>query len=210
MNGEIIMSAIGGISDKYVEEYSVVKPIQKDKINILFIRRRLIFKLCGILTIIAIAIGIWLPSMNNGGNLPPLVLTAYALSDDGTVVEQSITDSVHVPVSLLETEDGLKGFLFSVDQNNDNDYVTLAIFNAGDYQQRTAELVDLAGIHLEPGKGYFFFVGNSIDELQNISFFYSDAESGSTYEIAVQISENEGCYMAELKELKAFPTKHSE
>lgn len=207
MNAEKIMAAIGGISDKYIEEYSVVKPIKNDQINTMFIRRQWIYRLCGILTVIAIIVGICLPTIINKGNLSPFVLTAYALSDDGIVAEHSITDNVQVPVSLLETEDGLKGFLFSIDHGNSDDPATLAIFNAGDYQQRTAELGELAGVHLEPGKGYFFFVGNSIDDFENVTFFYSDREADSRYEITVQITENEGCYMAELKELKSFPVK---
>lgn len=207
MNAEKIMAAIGEISDKYIEEYAVVKPIKNDQINTMFIRRQWIYRLCGILTVIAIVIGIGIPVINNNGNMLPFTLTAYALSDDGTVVEQSITDTEQVPVSLLETEDGLKGFLFSVGHSSGDTPATLAIFSAGDYQQRTAELGELAGVHLEPGKGYFFFVGNSIDDFKNVSFFYSDRETDNRYEIAVQITENEGCYMAELKELKTFPVK---
>lgn len=207
MNVEKIMEAIGGISDQYIEKYATIKPIKNVRINTIFIRKQWIYRLGAVLTVIAIIIGISNLIVHENGKGSPFILTAYALSDDGTVVEHTIFGTEQVPVSLLETEDGLKGFLFSLDCNSGNAPATLAIFGAGDYQQRTSEISELAGVHLEQGKGYFFFVGNSISDFNNVSFFYSDRGMDNRYEIAIRITENGGYYVAELKELKAFPVK---
>ncbi len=58
MNKEKIMTGIGGISDKYIVEYAVVKPIKNDRINRMFARRQWKYRLCGIVIVIAIIIGI--------------------------------------------------------------------------------------------------------------------------------------------------------
>ena len=58
MNTEKIMTSIDGISDKYIEEYAVVKPIKNDRINRMFARRQWKYRLCGIIIVIAIIIGI--------------------------------------------------------------------------------------------------------------------------------------------------------
>lgn len=210
MNSEKIMKAIGGIDDGYIEKYAVVKPVANDRINRIVVRRKWFYRLCACLAAIAIVLGIGFPILNNPGGNPSIIVTAYAMEKSNAVAEQALTKSSPIPVSLLETSDGLKGFLFSVDSATQDAPPSLAIFTAGAYEQKVGELIEIVGVDLEPGKQYFFFVGQSIDDFSNVSFFYSDEETKTTFEIGVKITETDAGFSAELEELKAFPTKAEE
>lgn len=201
------MAAIGGISDKYIEEYAVVKPIKNDQINMMFIRRRWIYELCGILTIIAIVIGIWLPSMNNDKKLPPFVLTAYAFDTNSSVIGQNLTGTIQIPVSHLEMADGTKGFLFSIDCETRSKPPALTIVTECTYEYGAGSLEEIAGVNLESGKQYFFFKGQDINDFKNVFFSYTDEETGGKFEICIRIAKQENGYYASLQELKSFPTK---
>lgn len=210
MSSEKIMKAIGGIDDGYIEKYAVVKPVANDRNNRIVVRRKWIYRLCACLATIAIVLGIGFPILNNPGVNPSIIVTAYAMENNNVVAEQALTKSSPIPVSLLETSDGLKGFLFSVDAAAQEAPPSLAIFTAGAYEQRVGELIEVVGVDLNPGTQYFFFVGQSIDDFSNISFFFSDEETKTTFEIGVKITETDEGFFAELEELKAFHTKSEE
>ncbi|GEM_PF-5843382 len=207
MNAERVMAAIGQISDKHIEEWAVVRPVKHDKINCMIIRRKWFCRVCACLAVIAIAMGIAIPVLNNKNMQPSLVLTAYALDNNGAVTAQTLTDSIQLPVSLLEMSDGSKGFLFSVDCPSREEPPSLAIVTAGDSEYSVDELNEIVGFDLDSGKQYFFFVEQDIDDFESTTFFYSDEETGSTFEICIKIARSEDGYSASLQELKSFPSK---
>ena len=201
------MDAVGGISDKYIEKYAVVEPVKHDRLNRIVIRRKWVYRLCACIAAIVIAVCIGIPVLNNPVPQYSFVLTAYALDNNNDVIAQNLTDSIQLPVSLLEMAEGSKGFLFSMDGTSRNDPPSLAIVTAGAYEYGINPPDEISGVHLEPGKQYFFFVGQDVEDFENVSFFYSDEETGSSFEICIDIAETENGYSASLRELRSFPTK---
>jgi len=208
MNADKMMDAIGGISNKHIEEFAVIKPVKQDRFNrLISMNRKLIYQLSACLVVIAIVLGVGIPAIRNNRINSSLNMSVYALSDDGTVTEQKMTESIQLPVSFLETNDGLTGILFSVNSAYKQDSAKIAIYGTGDYEEKTAELIEIVGVNLKPDKLYFFVIGQSIEELENVSFSYFDEETGSKFEIVVQVTKSYDGYYAELKQLNSFPTK---
>ena len=207
MTPEKMMDAISGISDKYVEKYAVVEPVKHDRLNRMIIQRKWVYRLCAYLAVIAIAVGV--PMLSN--TVPqqyPFILTAYALDSDSTLIAQNLTDSIQIPVSLLETKDGAKGFLFSVDSANQSEVSSPLIYSAKSGEQMADGSCEIPNAHFESGKHYFFFVGQRIEDFVNVSFVCSDAEVGVTYEVTIDITEKDNGYFAELNRLNVFSTKN--
>lgn len=169
--------------------------------------RKRVYGLVASIAIFAFAIGI--SFLNKKGHAHPFVLNVYAREADGSLVEQELEESVKLPVSLLETFDGLKGFLLSMDSGHPRP-PSVSIITAGSYEHRTVELMKLLGDDLERGRAYFFFVGQSTEELENITLFHSDAETGWACEMVVRIRETQKAYFAELKKLTCFPVQVQE
>lgn len=97
--------------------------------------------------------------------------------------------------------------MFSINSAYKQDSAKIAIYGTGDYEEKTAELIEIVGVNLRPDKLYFFVIGQSIEELENVSLSYFDEETGSKFEIVIQVTKSDDGYYAELKQLNSFPTK---
>jgi len=207
VNAEIMMDAIGGIRDEYIEQYAVVTPVKRNCISKMIGGRRWIYRLGVCAAAMALAVGIGMYSSRHSTSVSPFVLTAYALTDDGRVSEQELTSSIQMPVSLLKNEDGDMGFLFSIDSADADRTGKIEIITDGDSEEKAVDWCQIAGVQLDPEKTYFFCVGKNMEDIQNVSFCYSDDKTGSTYKITVQVTKTDQGYSAILQRLDAYPTK---
>lgn len=206
MNPEKMMDAISEISDKYIEKYAVVEPVKHDRLNHIVIQRKWFYRLCACLAaVIAIAVCIGIPIRNNTFPQHPFILTAYALDNNNTVIAQDMKVSIQIPITPLEVDDGSKGFLFSIDCASDSPVLTAVTGDESKYGDNFS--AEISGVNLEAGKHYFFFAGKVIDNFEDVTFSYTDTETGSTFEICIRIAKQSDGYSASLQELKTFPVK---
>lgn len=221
MNPEKMMDAISEISDKYVEKYAVVEPVRHDSLNLIVIQRKWVYRLCACLAALTIAIGIGIPVLNHlnifsqNEDLPLLNdttlissvnVSSYVYSYTGMVTEQQLSISVETPVSIMESADHLKGLLFSVDSASQDVSPTITILTASTCEQKPCELFKLPGVEFVQGKLYFFFVGENIEDYEDLAFYYFDEKTTASFEVLIEVSESNSGYSAKLTSISSsFP-----
>ena len=128
------------------------------------------------------------------GVLFPLVLTAYAVENDNTVSTALLQEGESVPVSLFETNNGIKGFVFSYDITTPGQTSSVSIMTEGEFP---GIIYEIAGIEMDKEKNYIYFIP---EQSKTTPYFlmipYSDIEKDMVYEYHLIIEEDEYGYIA--------------
>jgi len=128
------------------------------------------------------------------GVLFPLVLTAYAVENDNTVSTALLQEGESVPVSLFETDNGIKGFVFSYDITTPGQTSSVSIMTEGEFP---GIIYEIAGIEMDKEKNYIYFIP---EQSKTTPYFlmipYSDIEKDMVYEYHIVIEEDETGYIA--------------
>ena len=128
------------------------------------------------------------------GVLFPLVLTAYAVENDNTVSTALLQEGESVPVSLFETDNGIKGFVFSYDITTPGQTSSVSIMTEGEFP---GIIYEIAGIEMDKEKNYIYFIP---EQSKTTPYFlmipYSDIEKDMVYEYHLIIEEDEFRYIA--------------
>ena len=128
------------------------------------------------------------------GVLFPLVLTAYAVENDNTVSTALLQEGESVPVSLFETNNGIKGFVFSYDITTPGQTSSVSIMTEGEFP---GIIYEIAGIEMDKEKNYIYFIP---EQSKTTPYFlmipYSDIEEDMVYEYHLIIEEDEFGYIA--------------
>lgn len=128
------------------------------------------------------------------GVLFPLVLTAYAVENDNTVSTALLHEGESVPVSLFETDNGIKGFVFSYDITTPGQTSSVSIMTEGEFP---GIIYEIAGIEMDKEKNYIYFIP---EQSKTTPYFlmipYSDIEKDMVYEYHLIIEEDEYGYIA--------------
>ena len=128
------------------------------------------------------------------GVLFPLVLTAYAVENDNTVSTALLQEGESVPVSLFETDNGIKGFVFSYDITTPGQTSSVSIITEGEFP---GIIYEIAGIEMDKEKNYIYFIP---EQSKTTPYFlmipYSDIEKDMVYEYHLIIEEDEYGYIA--------------
>ena len=128
------------------------------------------------------------------GVLFPLVLTAYAVENDNTVSTALLQEGESVPVSLFETDNGIKGFVFSYDITTPEQTSSVSIMTEGEFP---GIIYEIAGIEMDKEKNYIYFIP---EQSKTTPYFlmipYSDIEKDMVYEYHLIIEEDEHGYIA--------------
>ena len=128
------------------------------------------------------------------GVLFPLVLTAYAVENDNTVSTALLQEGESVPVSLFETDNGIKGFVFSYDITTPGQTSSVSIMTEGEFP---GIIYEIAGIEMDKEKNYIYFIP---EQSKTTPYFlmipYSDIEEDMVYEYHLIIEEDEFGYIA--------------
>lgn len=128
------------------------------------------------------------------GVLFPLVLTAYAVENDNTVSTALLQEGESVPVSLFETNNGIKGFVFSYDITTPGQTSSVSIMTEGEFP---GIIYEIAGIEMDKEKNYIYFIP---EQSKTTTYFlmipYSDIEEDMVYEYHLIIEEDEFGYIA--------------
>ncbi len=128
------------------------------------------------------------------GNIFPLVLTAYAMESDNNVSTTLLQEGESVPVSLFETDNGIKGFVFSYDITTPGQTSSVSIMTEGEFP---GIIYEIAGIEMDKAKNYIYFIP---EQSKTTPYFlmipYSDIEKDMVYEYHLIIEEDETGYIA--------------
>ena len=128
------------------------------------------------------------------GVLFPLVLTAYAVENDNTVSSALLQEGESVPVSLFETDNGIKGFVFSYDITTPGQTSSVSIMTEGEFP---GIIYEIAGIEMDKEKNYIYFIP---EQSKTTPYFlmipYSDIEKDKVYEYHLIIEEDEFGHIA--------------
>lgn len=128
------------------------------------------------------------------GVLFPLVLTAYAAENDNTISTALVQEGESVPVSLFETDNGIKGFVFSYDITTPGQTSAVSIMTEGEFP---GIIYEIAGIEMDKEKNYIYFIP---EQSKTTPYFlmipYSDIENDMVYEYHLIIEEDEYGYIA--------------
>ena len=113
------------------------------------------------------------------GIIVPLVLTAYAMESDNDVSAALLQEGESVPVSLFETDNGIKGFVFSYDITTPGQTSSVSIMTEGEFHEI---IYEIAGIEMDKEKNYIYFIP---EQSKTTPYFlmipYSDIEKDMVY-----------------------------
>ena len=128
------------------------------------------------------------------GIIFPLVLTAYAMESDNDISTALLQEGESVPVSLFETDNGIKGFVFSYDITTPGQTSSVSIMTEGEFHEI---IYEIAGIEMDKEKNYIYFIP---EQSKTTPYFlmipYSDIEEDMVYEYHLIIEEDEYGYIA--------------
>lgn len=188
MNAEQFSSALGKVNDKYIMEAVTYK--RKKKSGWL--------KWCVAAACIGLVlVSIWRLSLGQAGGL---ILTAYASKDDGTLSSYVMQQGVSVPLSLLEVESGLDGFLFSCPLNDANELSGI-VFLSTKYFPEKPPMHQLRKYMVETGVQYYYFMPEE-NESTPINFEVGITyENGNKFKCEIEINNGQDGYTAMLKSL---------
>lgn len=142
-----ISQAISNISSEYIEEaesYSATKNTVKFKA----------LKILAVAAALCLVAVIFIPWDSNKAISTPFVLTAYAMDDTQTISNLMI-EGESVPVSLFETTNGLKGFVFSYDKGKSSEVSSISVMTEGNIPSVIDEIV---GLQMSDDKHYIIYI----------------------------------------------------
>lgn len=145
-----------------------------------------------------VLMGILQPSTKQPG-VSPFVLTAYALENDNSLSSVAMQEGESVPVSLFETNNGLKGFVFSHDCADTEKSDTIAIMSEGD---NAASIDEIVGLATEQGKQYYFYIpAEGKSALYSFPLFIADESTNTAVQLTIVIEQNKDGFTAKIDDL---------
>ncbi len=200
MNSEKFSDALGEIDEKYIDEVMNYSSSQK------LIRR--IWKVAAACVAVAVLVIGIAPYWGKSAESFTFVLTAYA-AENNTINRYIMQEGEKVPISVFETESGLKGFVFSYDDPEPKTYSTFSIMSEGQFEEQIHEITAL---EQELGKHYLYYVPEQ-DKTVPYEFMipYTDLEANIVYLCYLVVEENEdGGYTAVIDRLDQFERRFKE
>lgn len=123
-----------------------------------------------------------------------LIITAYAMESDSSLTTTLLKDGESVPVSLFETENNLKGFVFSYDITEPGQVSSVSIMTEGEF---SGVIYEIAGLEMDNDKNYIYYVPEQSKTTPYMLMIpYSDIENDMVYEYHIVIEEDETGYIA--------------
>lgn len=197
MTSKTISDAVTNISTRHIEEAADFRVEKKN-------RKFRWGKLTAVAACICLVLAGIFPLFNQPG-VSPFVLTAYALESDNSLSAFIMREGENVPVSMFETEKGLRGFVFSRDCGDTEQSGTIAIMSEGDNAASIDEIVDLA---TEQGKQYYFYIpAEGKAAPYSLSLFITDEHTNTVGQLTIVIEQNEDGYTARIDELTTHEWK---
>lgn len=197
MNVPRLVYLIGEIGDDLITEaiefeYTPVK-------NRIF--RKPVYRICACITVLALLFGgIFLHhSDNDNPILMPFTITAYAASDsEGTFIDSILEEGSKAPISIFQTESGLRGFVLSCNNANADGSHSIAIISSADHEERISEI---AGITRDQSLNYFFFIPEDF-EASSFSFplILNDSDTNQICQCVILINRTGNGFTVELAE----------
>ena len=202
MTGEKLMDAISHISNRYIVEYSVIKPVTKDPIDYA-IRKKHVLMMCACLVLVIVGVALATNFFMQKKELQVGTLVAYATVEGGESadVELSKADD-SIPLSLVRASNGNEGFLLSIVVGGDALEKKINVIENGQIDQADISNFQIDGVQYEKGRIYYFITC----EVGEISFFGVDDKEGFRYDVTINIIEHEGSYYAKLQALTCYPS----
>ena len=192
MNGRKLLDALGNIDEKYLGNEELLEKTGPKKTR----KSRWKLGLAAGLAAALLALVILLLA-----NAAPsrLALTVYAMGTDGSLTERPMPESLSLPVSLIEADDGTAGFLFSVPV--DDPAATVGILPVGDASFDSGAVKTITSTSLAPGRAYYFLVGRAASEIQEATICHRKSAS-NIFLIHVTIEKTEDGYLAKWEEVQ--------
>lgn len=183
-----IVDALNYLSDDIVSDAISFEPKHK--------KYHLAWRFVACATIVALIFGV-IPFFNKDNEVSPLVVTAYALERDGSLSSHIMEENVRVPLSIIEIEPSVEGFLFSCPLEDPEGYSTVTLLSSEFFPDNPVEL--LYEFIEENGIQYFYFVPAEGEELPiNFNVNIND-EGGDQYRYEIEINLDDHGYTAILQ-----------
>ena len=145
-----------------------------------------------------VLMGILQPFTNQPG-ASPFVLTAYALDNDNSLSSVVMQEGEKAPVSMFETKNGLKGFVFSHNCADTEKSGTIAIMSEGD---NTTSIDEIVGLAAEQGKQYYFYIpAEEKAAPYSLPLFITDESTNTVVQLTIVIEQNKDGYTARIDDL---------
>ena len=198
MTRKTISDAVTNISAEYIEKAADFHVTKKSK------KIRWGKWIAAAACVCLVLMGILQPFTKQPGS-SPFVLTAYALDNHNSLSSIVMQEGESVPVSLFETESGLKGFVFSHDCGDTGQSGAIAIMSEGD---NAASIDEIVGLATEQGKQYYFFIpAEGKAAPYSLSLFITDEHTNTVGQLTIVIEQNEDGYTARIDELTTHERK---
>ena len=104
-----------------------------------------------------------------------------------------------VPVSLFETKNGSKGFVFSHNFADTEKSGTIAIMSEGD---NAASIDEIVGLATEQGKQYYFYIpAEGKAAPYSFPLFITDESTNTAVQLTIVIEQNKDGFTARIDDL---------
>lgn len=159
--------------------------------------------------LLAVVLSIF-PMYYNQSTSSPIVLTAYALEGDNGISASTMTEGEYIPVSLFETETGLKGFVFSYDAPDPNQPASVLIRDMSSPITSGESINEIAGFEVEQGKIYIYYIfAEGAAAPYNLPTFITDIKHDMVYQFNIVIEESGSGYIAELLKVAQYERREA-
>lgn len=184
--------AMNELEDRYVTEAITYQRSKK---------KRNWFKWVAAAACICLVLAGLFPLFHQPG-VSPFVLTAYALESDNTVSAAVMLEGENIPVTMFEADNGVWGFVFSHEEENPTDYVSISIMTVGQQVTIDEQIEAINGIELDNTLNYVFFIPPQ-DEAGPFSLplTMEDERTNQIAMLHVVIEQSEGGYVARIDEV---------
>ncbi len=191
--------ALGEIDISYVEEVVNYKAASKQKRNIW---KAMVACAAVILFVVSI-----FPLLKREEEVAGFVLVAYA-AENNSIVENELQEGNRVPISLFETEKGLKGFVFAYNNSNPKDVSSVSVMTEGEFPGVIDEII---GLELDKEKNYTLYIPEQGKEFP-YSFMipYTDEAANKVIFCYLLVEETENGYSAVIEKMEEFERKFKE
>lgn len=197
MSTEVFSEAMGLIGEKYIME------------AVTYQRKRNRYSwgkwIAAAACVCLVLAGIF-PLLHNQPGGSPFVLTAYAVESDNTVSAAIMQEGASVPISLFETDSGIKGFVFSYDNTEPEQSSSISVMTDGAFPGVVKEIV---GLDLDKDSHYLFYVPDQT-KAAPYSLMIPRLENDMVYEFHISIDETDSGYIATIEQIVSFEQKLQE
>ena len=197
MRGDEFLDKMGLIDPAYIEAADVA-PAKKRKIRW---NRWIAVAAC--FCLIFAASTVMFPEKQP---LSMFVITAYALEPDNTISATVMQEGENTAVTMFETANGLRGFIFSYATDESEEPISVSIKSTGQQLTLDEEMEIIGGLKMDSTQNYLFFVLPQDDPgPYSITFTLSDQERSEFAWITLSIEQTEGGYTSIIEKITSYP-----